>query len=145
MGEKQTGNTKVIKTTDETNNKRDVINSSGGIVIKNNENNSIMETLSEIEKTEKDICNLPLVFSEIFKDEINATEENDLYEAVKKIIRKYCDDDKALAVLNEFTGALCSGASLEEILLIARDEALSPTPATGITVDGSCRIDGDIQ
>lgn len=102
-----------------------------------------METVSELEKIEKDVCNLPLIFAEIFKDEINANSETKMYNGVKRVIKKYSEDKNAMAAVNEFVRVLSGGASLNEILLIAKDEAISPTASTEISVGGSCRLDNE--
>lgn len=100
-----------------------------------------MASVTELEALEKNVCNLPSIFAEMFKDEINANEEHKLYQGIKRIIKKYSQDSNTLSVINEFTGVISGGATLEEILLIARDEAVSPTPASEMTVDSNCKLD----
>ncbi len=94
----------------------------------------------ELEKLEKRICNIPVIFAEMFKDEVNANEEQKLFNGVKRIIKKYNGDKKAISIINEFTAVICGGASLDEILQISRDEAINPSAATDITVTNDCNI-----
>ena len=94
--------------------------------------------MNELEGLERERCNLPLVFAEMFKDEINANEEHKLYSGVKRIIRKYTGNREAMTAINEFTSVISGGASLNEILLIAKDEVLNPTAASEVTVNQEC-------
>ena len=87
------------------------------------------------------MCNIPLVFSEILKDEINANEEDKIFNGVKSMVRKYSEERNGIQILNEFISVLCGGATLDEILQVTKDEALDPTLFTGLTVDESCKID----
>jgi len=100
-----------------------------------------METVSRIEQLEGKVCNLPLLFAEMFKDEVNANDEQKMYNGVIRVVKKYSEDNNALSVINEFTRVITGGASLEEILQITTDEAVNPTLATKLTVDESCKID----
>lgn len=100
----------------------------------------LVEAASRLEEVEKDVCNLALIFAEMFKDEINANDEQKLYDGVKRLVRKYSEDEKAISAIDEFTSVISGGASLKEILEITRDEALNPTLASEMTVDNSCRI-----
>jgi len=109
-----------------------------GLFIGRDEFSSIPAYVSELEKIEKDICNLPLIFSEIFKDEVNANDENKIYNGVKRVIKKYSGDRSSMEAIDEFVRVLSGGTSLSEILLIARDEALNPTPVTEMQVDRDC-------
>lgn len=104
-------------------------------------NNTTLEVMAEVENIEMDICNMPLIFAEMFKDEINAVEEDILYNGIKGIIKKYSKNNQAIDIVNEFTSIISGGASLEEILSITREEALNPTLASQMTVDESCRLD----
>ncbi|MCX7745888.1 MAG: hypothetical protein N2645_03210 [Clostridia bacterium] len=92
-----------------------------------------------MENTEKEKCNLSLIFAEIFKDEINANEEQDLYQGVKKVIKKYMNHGEGLAAINEFVSVISGGASLDELIQVSLDEAENPTPISDILVDDSCR------
>lgn len=97
--------------------------------------------VEELERMEKDICNLPMVFAEMFKDEINAVDEQRLYNGVKRIVKKYGNEISAVSVINEFTSVITGGASLEEIIQIAKDEAENPTLASELSVDQSCKLE----
>ena len=101
--------------------------------------NNTIRTVKELESLEKEICNLPLIFTEMFKDEINANDEHRMFNGVKRIVKKYGDDAKALSVVNEFTRVICGGTSLEEIFQLTRDEAKNPTALTDITIDNRCK------
>lgn len=103
--------------------------------------NGILKAVEELEELEKQVCSLPMIFAEMMKDEINANEERKLYNGIKRILRRYSGDRKVMAALDDFTGALTGGATLEEILTIAKDEAVSPTPASDITVNSDCEPD----
>lgn len=99
-----------------------------------------VEIIPELEKLEKDNCHLPQVFAEVFKDEINANQEDDLYNSVKKFISKYAKDEFSISLINEFTVAISGGASLNEILQITKDEVISPTLSTGLTTSQDCEV-----
>lgn len=111
----------------------------GGIHINNTNENSLIQSVAEMEEMEKKSCNFPLVFTEMFKDEINANDELKLYNGVKRIIRKYSENLKAISAINEFTSIIAGGASLEEIIRISLDEAENPSLASEIHVDDSCK------
>lgn len=113
----------------------------GGIHISENRNDSLLEAVAQLEHMEREVCNLPLVFAEMFKDEINASDEREMYNGVKQIVRKYEKDKYALSVINDFTSAISGGASLEEILTITMDEVKDPTLASSVTVDQSCSVE----
>lgn len=98
---------------------------------------NLLHALDEMEKTEKKVFNLSLIFAEMLKDEINANDEIKLYNGVKRLIGKYSGNSAAIAAVDEFTSVLTGGASLEEIMQVSVDEAENPTPATGLTVDES--------
>ncbi|MDP4091966.1 MAG: hypothetical protein Q8920_01240 [Bacillota bacterium] len=100
--------------------------------------NNIIESLTELEKMEKDKCSLPLIFAEVFKDEMNANEEHKLYNGFVRLIHKYSEDKKSLDVINEYTRVISGGTSLEEILQVTKDEAAEPTVISDIVVDNSC-------
>lgn len=100
-----------------------------------------VKLVNEMESIEKDVCNLPLVFSDMFKNEINANDERKLYNGVKRIIKKYAQEGDAIEIINEFTRVISGGASLEEILLISKDEAMNPSLASAISVDDSCDLE----
>lgn len=95
--------------------------------------------MDKLEKNEENVCNVPIVFAEMFKDEINANEEDRLYNGVKRIIRKYSEDRNSITAINEFTRVISGGASLEEILQITIDEIENPTLVTKITAEENCQ------
>lgn len=97
--------------------------------------------IKELEDMEKDICNLPEVFSQILKDEINANDEHRLFNGFKRIIKKYSQDKKDLEILDELIRVLAGGASISEILQVTREEGLDMSLGTSITVDNNCRND----
>jgi len=97
-----------------------------------------VEIITELEKLEKENCHLPQVFAEVFKDEINANFEDDLYENVKKFINKYANDKDTINLINEYTEVVSGGASLNEVLQITKDEIINPTISTGLTTRQEC-------
>jgi hypothetical protein len=111
----------------------------GGIHISVNNGNNLLQSVIEMEEMEKKSCNFPLVFTEMLKDEINANDEIKLYNGVKRIIRKYSENQKAISAINEFTSIIAGGASLEEIIRISLDESENPSLASKINVDDSCK------
>lgn len=96
------------------------------------------DLINELEVMEKEACNLPNVFAEILKDEINANDEQRLFNGFKRIIKKYSKDKKAQEVLDEMMRVLCGGAAIYEILQVTREEIIDPTLATGITTEMKC-------
>ncbi len=98
----------------------------------------MLKAIDKLEKMEQNVCNVPIIFADMFKNEINANEEDRLYNGIKRIVRKYSEDKNALSIIDEFTRVITGGASLEEILQITIDEAENPTLATIITRDDSC-------
>lgn len=103
-------------------------------------NEELHELLKKMDKTDKEICNFQLVFSEILKNEIDAADEHGIYSKVMKIIRKYQNDEKSLKVIYEFFAAISEGSDLEEIMNIAIDESLNPSAVSEATIDDSCTI-----
>lgn len=101
---------------------------------------TIVELLDQMEKVEKDICNFPMVFVEMMKNEINANDEQEMYNSVKKLLRKHAKDAKAISLMEDFFGAISGDASLEEIMTIAIEEAQDPSLTSELTVDDSCRV-----
>lgn len=95
----------------------------------------MLDAVIELESNENRLNNLPLIFAEMFKDEINANDEHKLYNGVKRVIKKYSDDSKATSAINEFFRVITGGTSLDQILLIAKDEAVDPTPAVKLSID----------
>lgn len=101
---------------------------------------AILDTLKNMEKTEKEICNFSLVFSEMFKNEINAADDHLLYVGFTKMIHKYGNDEHVMTALKEFFSAITQGAELEEIMEISIDEAGNPGPMSELTIDDSCKL-----
>lgn len=97
------------------------------------------ELIRELEEMEKDICNLPDIFSQIVKDEINANDEHRLFNGFKRLVKKYSQDKKELEVLDEMMRVLCGGASINELLQVIKEESLDTSIGTSITVDESCK------
>ena len=64
-----------------------------------------------------------------------------MYNGIKRVLKKLGDDQKLIEVIDEFTQSITGGASLHEILMITKDEALSPTLASELTVDDSCKFE----
>lgn len=100
----------------------------------------LQELLKSMDKTDKDICNFQLVFSEMLKNEINAADEHEIYKKVMKVIRKYQKDEKCITAINEFFSAISEGADLKEIMNISIDEASSPSTVSDLIIDDSCQI-----
>jgi len=97
--------------------------------------------VNELEVMEKEACNIPNLFAEILKDEINANDEKRLYNGFKRIIKKYAEDKKAREVIDEIMRVLCGGAAIYEILQVTREEIVDPTLTTGITTEMECNTD----
>ena len=106
----------------------------------NSHTENIVEIVGRIESLETKMCNVALIFAEMFKDEINANDEQKMYNDVKSIIKKYTQDKNAIAIINEYTQTISGGASLDEILQLTMDEAEYPTLASEITVDKKCSL-----
>ena len=111
------------------------------VYIASQEPNSTTKILDKLNDTEKEVCNLPLVFAEMLKDEINAVDEHELYSGIKDLLNKYSKDQGLMALIHEYTRVLTGGTSLQEILEITIDEAVSPTLASRLTVDDTCKVD----
>jgi len=62
----------------------------------------------------------------------------------KKAYKKVFPGERGLETLDEFVRVLTGGASLEELLQIAREESQNPTITTEIIVDDSCHKNGEI-
>lgn len=111
----------------------------GGIAI----SGGMKETIASMESLKSEACNLPLIFAEMFKDEVNANDELRMFNGVMRIIKKYSGDAGSIGIINEFTGVITGGATLEEILQITCDEAVNPTLASKLVTDESCRLKKD--
>lgn len=109
-----------------------------GNIIDTNEYNGTLDLINELEGMEKNICNLSDVFAEILKDEINANDEERLFNGFKRIIKKYSQDKKGQEVMDEIIRVLCGGASIQELLQVTKEECLDPTFETGLTVEKRC-------
>jgi len=59
---------------------------------KQSNGNKILRLLGEIESLEKEMCNIGDIFTEILKDEINANDQQKLYNGVKRLIKKYSQE-----------------------------------------------------
>ena len=103
--------------------------------------NESMELINELEVLEKSICNLPDIFAEILKDEINANDEKRLFNGIKRTIKKYSQDKKGQEVMDELMRVLCGGASIYEILQVTKEECVNPTLETEMTVNKQCNCD----
>lgn len=106
---------------------------------------NMVELIESLENIEKDKKNVPLVFAEIFKDEINANDEQKLFNGIKKLIKKYADDKNFATAINEFTKVISGGASLAQILQITVDEVLNPSAESELMVEGVELPEGDLQ
>ena len=88
---------------------------------------NMMKAIEKLENIGKEKENVPLVFAEIFKDEINANDEQRLYNGVKRMLKQYSEDSRAAAIINDFTRVISGGASLDQILQITMDEVENPS------------------
>jgi len=52
------------------------------------------------------MCNIGDIFTEILKDEINANDQQKLYNGVKRLIKKYSQEKRGLETLDEFVRVL---------------------------------------
>lgn len=114
------------------------MNVEGGIHIGTSMAKILAERIEQMEDMEKKVCHLPLIFAEIFKDEMNANEEQKLYNGVKRLIKKYSGEPSAISAIEEFTRVISGGTSLEEVFQLTLDEAASPTITSEVVVDNSC-------
>ncbi|TYQ17720.1 UNVERIFIED_CONTAM: hypothetical protein Cloal_0082 [Acetivibrio alkalicellulosi] len=103
--------------------------------------NKTLNAVNELEKIEPELCNIPSVFAEILKNEINANDEQKLYNGIKRIVRKYSQQKNGIQIINELVRVLCGGATLDEILEISKEEALNPTTVTDIVADSTCYLE----
>jgi len=111
----------------------------GGINIDTNIYKDAIAVIKELEDMEKNNCNLPEIFSQILKDEINANDEKRLFNGFKRVIKKYSQNKKELEAIDEMIRVLSGGASINEILQVTKEECLDPTLETSITVDDHCK------
>lgn len=99
-----------------------------------NTNLDLKFALNEIQNVygkDKEIEN---AFTEILKDEINSLDESEIYNNVINLIRKYINDENSLKLIDEVIEAISGGASMTEILLVARDEVVEPIRIKGVKV-----------
>jgi hypothetical protein len=96
------------------------------------------DLIGQIESLEKEKCNIPILFAEIFKDEINANNEQTLYNGIKRVVRKYSEDESSIKAITEFTRVIFGGASLDEIIQVTIDEAKNPSLTSELTVENHC-------
>jgi hypothetical protein len=90
---------------------------------------------NEIEKYSNSENEIGNMFVEMLKDEIDSTEESEIYQSVKKLILKYIDNKNALKIIDEVIEAISGGASMTEVLLVARDEVIEPTPVNVMSLE----------
>lgn len=86
--------------------------------------NFALNQIASYSHVEEDIAS---TFVEMLKDEINSVEEDEIYHNVKNLIIKYRIDEKALNIIDEVITSITGGATMTEILLVARDEIVEPT------------------
>lgn len=101
----------------------------------------MMKSIEKLDNMRREKENVPLVFAEIFKDEINANDEHRLYNGLKKMIKKYSEDSKATAIINDFTKVISGGASLDQILQITMDEVENPSAESELFFDSQDQIE----
>lgn len=97
--------------------------------------------INEIERfpnSENEIGNM---FVEMLKDEIDSTDEKEIYRGVKKLILKYIDNKRDLNIIDEVIEAISGGASMTEVLLVARDEVIEPTPVNVMNFENLANMD----
>ncbi|MDK2800626.1 MAG: hypothetical protein PWP27_1476 [Clostridiales bacterium] len=99
------------------------------------ENINLFSVLTEVEKLEDSKNKFSNTFTDMLKNEIDATDEPEVYNNIRKLVYKYKDDEKALQIIDEVVEALSEGATLSEILLIAKDEIEYPTPINVMNLD----------
>lgn len=105
------------------------------VIIGKNGSDKIAGLVGRLENMEKDKHKIPLIFAEIFKDEINAADEYKMYNGFKRVIKKYSEDGKAFSIIDEFARVITGGSSLEQIIQITMDEAVHPSAESQLTVD----------
>ncbi len=96
---------------------------------------NLYNVLKDVEGLEGEENKLSNTFTAMLKDEIDATDEQEVYSNIRNVIYKYKDDEKKLQVIDEVVAALATGAKLSEILLIVKDEIVHPTPINTMNLD----------
>ncbi len=109
-----------------------------GVNNNNNTTNHYLELISLMEDLEHTECNIPAVFAEMFKDEINAIEEHQIYNGIKRVIKKYAEDKDSIEAIDEFFRVISGGTALDEIIHVSIEEVLNPTPAFEIRFESNC-------
>ncbi|MBZ4644569.1 MAG: hypothetical protein JG777_58 [Clostridia bacterium] len=99
------------------------------------ENINLYSVIKEVEKYEDGENKLSNTFTDMLKNEIDATDEQEVYNNIRNLIYKYKDEEKSLEIIDEVVEALSDGAKLSEIFLIARDEIEHPTPVNVMNLD----------
>lgn len=94
-----------------------------------------LKEIQDIYYREAEIAN---TFVEILKDEINSTHEKETYNNVKELILKYQDNNQALKIIDEVISSITGGASMTEVLLVARDEVVAPIRIDNMINDNTC-------
>lgn len=84
--------------------------------------NYTLNSVSYMDCLEKEDQRLPLIFTDILKDEINANDELSIYKGIKELVNKYSEDISAISIINELIQTLTGGASLGEIMHISKEE-----------------------
>lgn len=90
------------------------------------QSNHTTELISHMDNLEKEKHSLPMIFTEILKDEINANDELSIYRGIKELVEKYSKDAVSISIINELIKTLSGGASLDEIMQIAVDQMSYP-------------------
>lgn len=90
----------------------------------------VLELMVYMDMLEKEKHNLPMIFTEILKDEINANDELNIYHGIKKFIQKHSENRNSIYIINEFFKILSGGVSLDEIMQISLDETRNPHTAS---------------
>lgn len=99
------------------------------------EQDNLYSILKQVKKYEDDKHTFSNTFTDMLKNEIDATEELEVYNNLSKLISRYKDDHESLQMIEEIVEALTNGAKLSEILLIAKDEIEEPTPVNVMNTD----------
>lgn len=86
----------------------------------------ITKLIVEMDMLEKENRDVPIIFSEILKNEINANDEQSIYKELKKLIEKYSKDENSISAINDFTRVLSGGIPLVGIMQLSIDEIACP-------------------
>ncbi|WHH58529.1 hypothetical protein [Petroclostridium sp. X23] len=99
------------------------------------EKGNLFSVFTDVERLEDEKNRMSNTFTDMIKNEIDATDEQEVYNNLRNMIYKYKDDGLALTVMEEMSEALTNGAKLSEILLIAADEIQLDTPVNTLDLD----------